>query len=126
MEPLHEKIKLKIPTPDGKYIEVEGDVEKIRTLIASLQSEKIHKAKPKGTVKQQIINLIREGFFDKPKSFPELKKELARRGYPYKTNTLFPILFREFLKDGHLQRMGEPKKYLYFVPKEEQSISLDT
>ena len=117
MHERHEKIKVRIPTAKG-MIEAEGDIETIKKLLHSLETEKIVKKSNDTTVKSQIINLIKDGFLDEPKTFIQIKKELERKGYRYQTNTLFPILFRNFIQKGHLERIGERKSYQYFVPKE--------
>jgi hypothetical protein len=118
MQQACEKLKVKIPTSRG-MVEVEGDINTIKKLLESYEQGKIGKLQNETTVRGQIINLIRDGFFDTPKTFIDIKKELERKGYRYKTNTLFPILFREFLQSGHLQRIGQRKYYQYFVPKEQ-------
>lgn len=73
---------------------------------------KVAKSKTKSPLAIQIINQIRDGFFDKPKRVLELKQKLSEKGQFYDRNVIDEKLRRRFL-NKELKRIKIDKKWWY-------------
>lgn len=64
---------------------------------------------PSGGPKARVEALIADGFFDSPKTSPEILEALAERGYHMKSSDLTWQL-QQLLKDQRLRRKKKPVK----------------
>lgn len=108
----NEKIKLKVPSKYGE-IELEGTPEAIKEVVNDIFPN--NRRKLKQSIRDLIIDLIDDGFFDEPKRLGEIKTELERRGFTFPETSIFPVLQRDFLKKKIIDRNGSKRSYGYFV-----------
>jgi hypothetical protein len=118
---MDEKLKLKVPTKHG-YVEIEGSHEAVESVLKLLNPKQRRRngngSKGNGTsIKSLLFDLIDDGFFDTPKSIGEIRIELQRKGYTLGSNVISPILHRDFLQAGILDREGSRKTYKYMLSK---------
>lgn len=111
------KVKAKIPSKYG-VIEIEGSPEAIQQIITSFNGKRSEKS-----IRHLLLELIASGFFDAPKNLSEIRKELSRRGFNISSSSLFPVLIRDILREGFLEREGERKAYRYFATKEQRNAA---
>lgn len=111
-----EKIKVMMPSRNGR-IEVEGTVENIKELLRELGVYKkdLTSSEKKDTIERHILDLIGEGFFDEPKTLPEIREKLERKGYNYPSSSIHPVLLRKFVRKDILKRTGEKRNYKYYI-----------
>lgn len=118
-----EKMKVRIPSKQGK-IEIEGTIDDVQKLLNELGVNTEEKQKNKkgneegGTIEDQILSLIESEFFDEPKTLPEIREELEKRGYHYPSSSLYPVLLRKFIRKDIIERKGERGSYEYYVSGE--------
>jgi len=75
-------------------------------------SQRVVKSKSKSPLTVQIIDQIREGFFDKPRTINELKEKLSQIGKVYDRNIIDEKIRRRFL-NNELRRVKIDKKWQY-------------
>ena len=103
-------IKTNIKTREGLKIIAEGNLEDIKNLITYLNNaEKKIKFRKNLTritginLTSELIKIIKEGFFNKPKIFREISYHLITKKIKVAQTTLHPVLARIILK-GKLKR----------------------
>ncbi len=111
------RIKARIPSKYG-IIEVEGNPEAIKELITSVTVKQSDKS-----ISTLILELIQDGFFDTPHSLGEIREELSRKGFNVRPSSLFPVLHRDILKEGYLEREGRRRSYRYFATSEQRKTA---
>lgn len=117
MEKMERKVKLRIPSKAG-YIEMEVYPEQVPQMLEIIKKQEPRKSKSKvSSIKKLILDLIDEGFFEEPRRLREIREKLKLRGYSYEVTTLSPILHRDFLKEGILDRIGTLGSYKYVISK---------
>lgn len=67
------------------------------------------------SIKKQITQLIEDDFFSIPRTVNEVFGELRNRSFSCDKNSLGPILYLEFYKNGPLSRSGQKRKFQYFL-----------
>lgn len=127
MEKKKHLIRAKIPTRMG-FVELEGSPDDIRLVLNAMSKSPSMNSKKKTsekTVKSLIIDLIEEGFFNEPRKLREVKSKLVLRGYTIDVTSLSPILHRDFVREGLLEKGGERGSYTYVLAKKilEQSTA---
>lgn len=103
-------IKTNIKTKEGLKIIAEGSLEDIKNLIKYLNDaeEKIKSRKNLArvtgiSITNELIKIIKKGFFNKPKTFKEISNYLITKKIEVASTTLHPVLARIILK-GKLKR----------------------
>jgi len=118
--------KATIQSKSGAVITVEGTDKEVSRIIALYDSSagqtrrkstEDASAAPGGETKREsasglILELKREGFFDKPKSLGDVGAALEERGFLYPVTTLSGVVMR-LLKDGQLRRKKIEKRWMY-------------
>jgi hypothetical protein len=119
--------KATIQSKSGAVITVEGTEKEVSNIIALYESSageaKRNNADRASTVtsgaenKREsasglILELKRDGFFDKPKSLGDISAALEERGFLYPVTTLSGVVLR-LLKDGQLRRKKIEKRWMY-------------
>lgn len=66
------------------------------------------------TCKSAVSELIETGWMDEGRSLAEVVAELGRRGFFYDATAVAHVLL-DLVREGVLERMGEPRRYLYVV-----------
>jgi len=100
------KVKLRIPSKYGN-IEVEGSPRDIKILVDMISGKK--RGLKKNSIREMIQKMIDDKFFHEPRTLSEIKSELERRGFRYSTSSLFPVIYRYFLRKDIMMRIGEKK-----------------
>lgn len=114
MSTREEKLKVRLPSRFGS-VEVEGTEEQIKTLLEALNGKDKYSKGSTNTLKELILKLVEEGFFDIPKSFSDIVKEIEIRGFSYRRTSIFSILKRDFLRKSIIKRKGKRRSYVYFI-----------
>ncbi len=119
MEKKDEKVKLRIPTKAG-YVEIEivrKDVEYMINLINQNTNLTRKKESKAHSVKSLILDLIEEGFFDEPRRLKEIKTRLELKGFRFDVTSISPILHRDFIQTGIIEKRGSRGTYRYIIAK---------
>lgn len=103
------KIKAKIPSRYG-MVEIEGNPEDVQRFLNTINGKKNDKS-----IKFLLLDLIGMGYFNTPRTLTEIRLELERKGYNYPSSSLFPVLHRDILREGYLEREGKRRTYKYFA-----------
>ena len=113
-----ERIVAKISSPYGE-VKVEGTAEAIQQILKGLPNrEPIQKNKKRKekTIGELIVELIDEGFFDSPKALGEITQKIKLKGFTrYPSTSIYPVLLRQFIKEGIIQRKGKKGNMKYFI-----------
>ncbi|HKW28833.1 MAG TPA: hypothetical protein VJT54_05825 [Verrucomicrobiae bacterium] len=119
--------KAHITTKSGAQVIIEGDAAEVAKIVSQIDQpphvsapkeadttprHKEAKQKKAPTISDLVINLKREGFFDKPKSLGEIGAELEKSGYLYPATTLSGIVL-SLLKKKELTRTQKDGKWVY-------------
>lgn len=117
MENEKQKMKVRIPSKFG-YIELEGSPEQVIDAIKRIEDEqknnRINKRSSK-SIADLIFELINEGFFNQPRKLSEIKEGIEKKGYKYSVTSIYPIILRNFIREGIIKMDGKPKAYKYYV-----------
>ncbi|PYU30497.1 MAG: hypothetical protein DMG31_13670 [Acidobacteria bacterium] len=119
--------KATIQSRSGAVITVEGTEKEVSKIIALYDSsageakrnsaDRASTAAPGAESKREsasglILELKRDGFFDKPKSLGDISAALEERGFLYPVTTLSGVVLR-LLKDSQLRRKKIEKRWMY-------------
>ena len=110
---------VEIEAPPDKLEEaVKQVVSAIKSTYPQEQAPKlIEKRTPRHATCRGIVeDMLREGWFNTPRSLSEVASELARRGYNYDRTAIAHVLL-DMVRMGLLIREGEARNYVYSVPK---------
>jgi hypothetical protein len=117
MENEKQKMKVRIPSKFG-YIELEGNLEQVVQAIKRIEDEqknsRINKRSSR-SIADLIFELINEGFFNQPKKLSEIKEGIEKKGFKYSVTSIYPILLRNFIREGIIKFNGKPKSHKYYV-----------
>lgn len=69
-------------------------------------------------IKGGIQLLIRNKFFNEPKSASEIIKEMKKNGFVYDKSSIKNILRKDFLENNTLQKIPEDTKWKYVITDE--------
>ncbi len=117
MENEKQKMKVRIPSKLG-FIELEGTIEQVTQAIKSIEAEqKNNKIKKRGSrsISDLIFELINEGFLNSPKRLSEIREGIEKKGFKYSVTSIYPILLRNFIREGIIKRKGKSKSYRYYI-----------
>ncbi|MDW8083587.1 MAG: hypothetical protein RMI49_00070 [Candidatus Caldarchaeum sp.] len=116
------KVKINI---GNVTVEIEAPIEKIEeavknTILAIRAAEPY--APPKempaqrkpSTCKKAVLELIEAGWLNVGRTLSEVSAELERRGFLYDTTAVAHVLL-DLVREGVLERVGEPRRYVYVV-----------
>jgi deoxyadenosine/deoxycytidine kinase len=109
-----EKLKVRLPSRFGS-VEVEGTEDQIKALLDALNTKDKQYLESPNTLRDLIVKLIEEGFFNTGRTFSEIVNEIQVRGFSYPRTSVFSILKRDFLREGTIKRKGKRRSYVYFV-----------
>jgi hypothetical protein len=118
--------KATIQSKSGAIITVEGtekEVSKIIALYDSASAEtspvRVNESRESAAVDSKresasdlILDLKRDGYFDKPKSLGDISSALEERGFLYPITTLSGVVLR-LLKQGQLRRKKIDRRWAY-------------
>ncbi|MEM1947972.1 MAG: hypothetical protein QXF45_04000 [Candidatus Caldarchaeum sp.] len=114
------KIKINI---GNVTVEIEAPVDKIEEAVKNTINA-IKAAEPQTTqtpakpprkpvtCKTAVLELVETGWMDEGRSLGEVSAELGRRGYLYDATAVAHVLL-DLVREGVLERLGEPRRYLY-------------
>jgi hypothetical protein len=108
------QIQVNLPTQFGK-VEFIGSPQAVQEVLAGLGIGRTRKQRGAKTVKILIMELIVNGWFNYERTLSEIRNELSKKGYNIATSSLFPIMLRDFIRKGFIERVGARKNYLYFA-----------
>ncbi len=114
---MDEIVRVKIPSASGQ-VEVEAPVEVARKTLREIARRSRQLQGRPFRLKDVILQLIEEGFFDSERTLSDIKKGLLLRGMDLETTSISPILWRDFVSKGIIQRVGRRRSYKYFVGTE--------
>ena len=97
----------------GSSVEFEGSPEAVSATIKRLGSDAMPPA-PRGALKSAIAAMVAAGFFGPARTLGEIKAELAARRVPYSPSSLYPVLYKSFLKTGAISHEGTRGSFRYF------------
>lgn len=115
--------KARIQTPTGSTITVEGSPEEVSRLVSLIEGGSLGTATMKaahtvgkghkfGGAGGAILELKREGFFNKPRTLADIKNALHARGAIYPLTSLSGIVLR-MIRKRLLGRIKENNKWKY-------------
>lgn len=93
-------------------VEFEGSPEAVSTAIKGLDASAAPPA-PRGSLKAGLESMMGAGFFENPKLLAEIKSELHRRAVRYSPSSLYPVLYKSFLKKNALGHQGRRGSFKY-------------
>ncbi len=121
-------IKVRI-TIGNTTVEIEAPPDKleeaVKQVVSAIKStytqEQVQPIFEKRTMKNVtcrgiIEEMLREGWFNTPRSLAEVASELARRGYNYDRTAIAHVLL-DMVRMGLLVREGEARNYVYSTPR---------
>ncbi len=108
-------------TPDVKakillrntLVEIEGSPEAVSATIKSIESAAPSPPQGRRVLKPVLKQLVSEGFFSTPRSMADIKAALFAKQAVYNPTSLFPVLYKEFLKPGVIVHEGERGSFKY-------------
>ncbi len=117
--------KAQLTTKAGTLVTIEGTTEEVANLIdlfdgaggtGKSKSPAAKQRKPSGRSKDglagQLGELIKDGFFKKPKEFGAIKATLEQQGHYYARTALSPALIRS-VRRRELRRLKDKKHWVY-------------
>jgi hypothetical protein len=104
-------VRAKVHLSSGS-VELEGSPEAVSVAIKQLDFDSAPPA-PRGSLKAALESLLSSGFFEKPRSLAEIKSELHSRSVNYRGTSLYPALYKSFLKTGILGHQGNRGSFRY-------------
>jgi len=110
-------VRVKIASASGP-VEVEAPVEVARKALREIARRGRQLQGRPFTLKGAIHGLIEEGFFDSGRMLGDVKRALEAKGLVLETTSISPILWRDFIRPGIIQRAGRRRSYRYFVRTE--------
>ncbi|MCS7110318.1 MAG: hypothetical protein NZ956_02470 [Candidatus Caldarchaeum sp.] len=116
------KIKINI---GNITVEIEAPMEKIeeavRNTIAAIKTAEPQPPVKKPAVqrkpvtcKRAVLELVESGWMNNGRTLSEVATELERRGFSYDTTAVAHVLL-DLVRENVLERIGEPRSYLYVV-----------
>ncbi|MDW7978879.1 MAG: hypothetical protein RMH74_08765 [Candidatus Caldarchaeum sp.] len=119
-----ETIKVRITTPTAT-VEVEAPADKIEEAVKNVLNA-LKTAEPQPTTKptppkklitcrKAVEELVNSGWLKTGRNLSEVVAELERRGFLYDTTAVAHVLL-DLVRLGLLERVGEPRKYVYIQP----------
>ena len=101
-----------------KLKDFEKRLVKLEKAVFGKKSKRLELKKENSGIKGGIQLLIKNSFFNKPKSVPEIVSELKREAYHYPTESVRTSLSRDFTKKERvLTRIQEKGNYKYVLRK---------
>ena len=94
-------------------VELEGSPEAVSQAVRSLDASAL--AGPKRSLKRVLSALAKEGFFSTPRVLAEIREQLFKQQVSYSPASLFPVLYKEFLKPGVIAQEGKRGSYKYYL-----------
>jgi len=118
------KIKINI---GNVTVEIEAPVDKIEeavknTIAAIRSTEPTAPTQPQTqtrkpiTCKKAVEDLLADGWLQTGRTLAEVVSELERRGFLYDTTAVAHVLL-DLVREGKLERVGEPRRYIYLAKK---------
>ncbi|MEM0349139.1 MAG: hypothetical protein QXE96_07155 [Candidatus Caldarchaeum sp.] len=118
------KIKINI---GNITVEIEAPVDKIEeavknTIAAIRSTEPATTPQPQTqtrkpiTCKRAVEELLADGWLQTGRTLAEVVSELERRGFLYDTTAVAHVLL-DLVREGKLERVGEPRRYIYLSKK---------
>ncbi|BAJ51371.1 conserved hypothetical protein [Candidatus Caldarchaeum subterraneum] len=117
------KIKINI---GNITVEIEAPVDKIeeavKNTIAAIRSTEQATPQPQTqtrkpvTCKKAVEDLLADGWLQTGRTLAEVVSELERRGFLYDTTAVAHVLL-DLVREGKLERVGEPRRYIYLAKK---------
>ena len=108
-------VKAKVLSRAGT-IEFEGSPEAVSVAIRALE-QGAREPLRRRPLKPSITSMVEGGFFVTPRSLADIKAELAGRRVEYNPASLFPVLYKDFLKPRLISQRGKRGSYAYFSRK---------
>lgn len=116
--------KIKI-TVGSVTVELEAPIDKIeeavKNTIAAIRateqpflSKEITGPRKPATCKKAVLDLVEDGWLNTGRTLSEVSAELDRRGFSYDTTAVAHVLL-DLVREGILERLGEPRRYVYVV-----------
>ena len=106
-------VRAKVSLSSGA-VEFKGSPEAVSVAIKRLDSDSAAPA-PRGSLKSAISALMASDFFDHARTLAEIKSELHARRVQYSPASLYPVLYKSFLKTGAIGHQGTRGAFKYFV-----------
>jgi hypothetical protein len=116
-----QKITARIPTKFG-MVEIDGTQEAVQNILIGLGIGRSKKQKGVKTVKMLVTELITSGWLDDGRTLTEIRKELVKKGFNFRTSSIYPVLLREFIRMGIIERTGGKKSFLYYANPNKASV----
>ncbi|MEM4294523.1 MAG: hypothetical protein QXX19_00585 [Candidatus Caldarchaeum sp.] len=113
-------IKIKITTGTAT-VEVEAPIDKIeeavKNVLTALKTAEPQPTRPASfkkpiTCRKAVEELVHVGWMKNGKTLSEVAAELERRGFLYDTTAVAHVLL-DLVRSGVLERVGEPRRYVY-------------
>ena len=111
-------VRAKVRLKNGA-VEFEGSPEAVSAAIKRLDSDSVAPA-PRGSLKSALSELVGGGFFGKPRTLSEIKSELHARRVHYSPSSLYPVLYKSFLKTGAVSHEGARGSFKYYTGGRQQ------
>lgn len=113
------KIKITVGTIT---VELEAPIEKIdeavKNTIAAIRateplpSREFTAPRKPATCKKAVLDLVEGGWLNTGRTLSEVSAELDRKGFSYDTTAVAHVLL-DLVREGILERLGEPRRYVY-------------
>ncbi len=127
------QVRIKITT-GNTTVEVEAPVEEIEETVKKVLSAlktaepapqiKTLQARKTITCRKAVEELVQTGWMRTGKSLSEVAAELQRRGFNYDTTAIAHVLL-DMVRTGVLERVGEPRRYIYVESPARKELSLE-
>ncbi len=96
-------------------VELEGSPEAVSATIREIEAKTPEPPRGRRSLKPVLEKLASGGFFSTPRTMAEIKSALAEKQAVYKATSLFPVLYKEFLKPGRLVHEGRRGSFRYYL-----------
>lgn len=101
-------------------VELEGSPEAVSAAIREIEATAPEPPRGRRSLKPVLEKLVDAGFFSTPRTMAEIKNALAEKQAVYKSTSLFPVLYKEFLKPGRIVHEGKRGSFKYYLNSEVQ------
>lgn len=101
-------------TVGASVIELEGEAEAISDAIIKINTGAAASAPRRRELKAGLRALFTEGFFLRPKALHEIRDALLGRQVAFGNSSLFPAIYKEYLRPGLLAKHGSRGNYRYY------------
>ena len=96
-------------------VELQGSPQAVSAAIKEIEASSPTPPQGRRSLKPALKALFDDGFFSSPRTLAEIKQVLFEKQAVYSPTSLFPVMYKEFLKPGVLVHEGQRGSFRYYA-----------